>query len=143
MWVGDLNLSGLSIGGSKKPAILKVNQTVDITRGRITARVATVGFAGSVAPKIVVSERIEDSSNPSYYWNLKSGAAELSDVSVAGLGQMMKDIVRAESKRPKTSSESIISQVSANSNATLSDYIRAIVEIQNRVTEKYNRLNLE
>jgi hypothetical protein len=140
LWVGDLRLNGLSIGGSDQPAILKVSGVIDTTRGRITSRVATIGYAGSVAPKIIVSERLEDSSDKSYYWDLKLKKAALSDASLGHLGQMVKDVVRAESRNPRTTAETVISQVAANSNATLSDYIRAINEVRNRVTEKYNRI---
>ncbi|MCL1891933.1 MAG: hypothetical protein FWF97_01395 [Alphaproteobacteria bacterium] len=143
LWVGDLNLSGFSIGGTEKPTVLKVNQTIDMTQGRVSALFTTVGFAGTVAPHLGVSERIEDASNPSYYWNLQDDEASLADVSIAVLGQMMRDSVRVESKTPKTDSESMMGQVSANSNATLSDFIRAIGEIRDRVQMKYNRLNLE
>lgn len=142
LWVGDLKLSGLSLGGSAKPNLLKVAQTIDMVRGRASAMIAMVGFAGSVAPRISVSDKIEDAGDPGYYWDLKSGAASLSDVQIASLGQMMKDAVRAESKNPKTSAENVISQVSANSNATVADYVRALNEIQSRVRAKYNRLNL-
>ncbi len=143
LWVGDLNLNGLSVGGSEKPAILKVGQTIDITRGRITARIATVGYSGSVAPKIVVTERMEDPDNRAYYWDLKSGDAQFFDVSAGQLNQMMKNAIRAESKSPKTTTETIISQVAANNNATVSDYARALGEIQSKVMIKYNRLKLD
>ncbi len=143
LWVGDLNLNGLSIGGSEKPGILKVGQTIDITRGRITARTATIGYSGSVAPKISVTERIEDSGNQAYYWDLKSGDAKFFDVSAGQLNQMMKNAIRAESKSPKTTTETIINQVAANNNATISDYARALGEIQSKVMMKYNRLKLE
>lgn len=143
LWVGDLNLNWLSVSGSEKPAILKVSSIIDITRGRVTARSATVGYMGSVAPKIVVTERIEDPSDSSYYWDLKTNMAYLSDISCGGLNQLVKAAINAESKTPKTETETIIRGVAANNNATISDYTRAITEIKNRVTEKYNRLNLE
>ncbi len=143
LWVGDLNLNGFSVGGSEKPAILKVGQTIDITRGRITARTATIGYSGSVAPKIVVTERMEDPDNAAYYWDLKSGDAQFFDVSAGQLNQMMKNAIRAESKSPKTNTETIIGQVAANNNATLSDYARALGEIQSKVMIKYNRLKLD
>jgi hypothetical protein len=143
LWVGDLNLNGLSINGSDKPAILKVSSTIDITRGRITARTATVGYMGSVAPKIVITERIEDSANSTYYWDLTTNNASFSDVSCGGLNKLLRAAVSTESKNPKTDTETIIRRIVANSNATVSDYTKVITEIQNSVTAKYNSLNLE
>jgi hypothetical protein len=143
LWVGSLNLSGLMINGDEKPAILKVSNIIDITRGRITATTATVGYTGSVSPKIVVTSRIEDPSNSAYYWDLTTNKAAFSDVSCGGLGKLLKYAIAAESKSPKTDTETIIREVAANNNATISDYTKAISEIQNRVKAKYNNLNLE
>jgi hypothetical protein len=142
LWVGDLNLNGFSIGGSEEPATLKIGQTLDITRGRVSARIATIGYTGSVAPKIVVAERIEDSSDTSYYWDFASGDARLFDVSAGQLGQMVRDALRAGAVKQKTTTETIIGQVSANRNATIADYVRAINEIRTQVEQKYIQLNL-
>ena len=46
-------------------------------------------------------------------------------------------------KVQKTTTETIISQVAANNNATVSDYARALGEIQSKVMIKYNRLKLD
>lgn len=143
LWVRELNLNGFSIGGSDEPATLKVGKTIDITRGRITSIVATVGYMGSVAPKIIVTSRIEDSANPEYYWDLDSSQAVFSDVMVVQLPNMIKESINAESVNPETKTESIINQVAANNNATIADYVNALNEIKTQVMQKYNNLNLE
>ena len=142
LWVRDLSLSGLNISGTEKPAVLKVNQTIDMVRGRVTARSVTVGYAGTIAPRLSVTERIDDSGNPGYYWDLKAEVGVLQDASFAVLNRMMKDAVKSESRASKTATEDIMGKVSANSNATVSDFVRALNDIQNRVREKYNGLNM-
>ncbi|MCL2748864.1 MAG: hypothetical protein FWE50_02195 [Alphaproteobacteria bacterium] len=142
LWVRDLTLSGLSISGSEKPALLRVNQTIDMVRGRVTARSITVGYAGTIAPRLSVSEKVEDSENPGYFWDFRSDTAVFHDSSFAILNKMMKDAVKSESKASKTVTEDIMGKVSANSNATVSDFVRALNDIQNRVRQKYNGLNM-
>lgn len=143
LWVGDLNLSGLSLGGGDKPNILKVAQTIDMVRGRVAAMTVTVGFAGTVTPRLIVSDRIEDAGNPGFYWDLVDENAELSDVQATILTPMIKNVVRAESRGQKTEAENTMSMLISNSNATLGDFVRALDGIQGRVRAKYNNLNLE
>ncbi len=143
LWVGDLNLNGLIINGSDEPAILKVSSTIDITRGKITTTTATIGYTGSVSPKIIVTDRIEDPSNSSYYWDITTGTAFLSDIYCAELNKLLKTAITKEAKTIKTKTETIIRAVAANNNATISDYAKALSEIQTSVKAKYNNLNLE
>lgn len=143
IWVGDLTLNGLTINGSAEPAILKVSSTIDITRGKITTTTATIGYTGSVSPKIVVTDRIEDPSNSSYYWDLTTDKASFSDVYCAELNQILKTAITNESQTIRTKTETIIRAIAANSNATISDYVKALSEIQTSVTAKYNNLNLD
>ena len=72
LWVSKLTLSGLSIEADHDLALLKINQSLDMTSGRIEAVFVSVGFAGSMTPRLVVYDRIEDSTNPQYYWDVKS-----------------------------------------------------------------------
>ena len=143
LWVRDLNLNWLSVNGSDKSATLKISNIMDVTRGRVTARTVTVGYTGSVAPKINITERIEDSADSSYYWDLQTDVAHLSDILCGVLNPLLKSAINKESKTIKTETETIIRSVAANNNATISDYTKAINEIKNRVTQKYNNLNLE
>ena len=141
---GDLNLSGLTIGGTDEPAILKIGGTIDMVQGRVTTLTATIGYAGTVAPQLEVSERLEDSSAPSYYWNFSGGDAVLSDISISGLAQMMRDAVKTETGSPrKTDSENTMGMVAANSNATVADFANALSAIQMNVRRKYNLLGLQ
>ncbi|MGI5845746.1 MAG: type II secretion system protein [Alphaproteobacteria bacterium] len=143
LWVRDLNLNWLSVNGSDKSATLKISNIMDVTRGRVTARTVTVGYTGSVAPKINITERIEDPADSSYYWDLQTDVAHLSDILCGVLNPLLKSAINKESKTIKTETETIIRSVAANNNATISDYTKAINEIKNRVTQKYNNLNLE
>ncbi|MDR2412926.1 MAG: hypothetical protein LBD50_01810 [Rickettsiales bacterium] len=145
LWVGNLNLSGISIAAETgKPAVLKVNQTMDMVSGRISAMFATVGFTGSLTPKLVIRSRIEDSANSGYFWDAStsSAAARFSDVYIAELNRMAA-ISASKEAGEKTASGQIFKAVVTNKNATASDFINAISEIQNKVRIKYRQLNLE
>ena len=85
---------------------------------------------------------IEDSTNPEYYWDVENNIANLSDVSLQELNRMAQLAVYEE-KNTDTDTWSIFSSVVSNKNATASDYMNAINEIQNRVRQKYTKLNLE
>ena len=143
LWVSNLTLGGLSVSSDETgPAILDINKTLDMTGGTINAMFATVGFAGSITPRLVVHDYIEDSVNPVYFWDLSAHVANFMDVSLQELGRMAPAIVYMENS-PTTTTTQIFSSVSANSNATASDYMNAINEIQRRVRAKYRLLNLE
>ena len=124
------------------PAILQVNRSIDMTGGHIDAMYVTVGFAGSIAPRLVVRDRIEDSTNPNYFWDVDYGVANLVDVTLQELHAMAMDMVYSENA-PDTDAGRIFNAVVSNKNATASDYMNAITEIQNAVRAKYRRLNLE
>lgn len=143
LWASNMTLGGLSISSDLEgPAILKVNRNIDLTSGRVDAMYVTVGFAGSITPRLVVSDRIEDSTNPNYYWDVYSGVANMMDVSLQELARMATDIRYLE-RDDDTDSVRIFNSVSSNPNATASDYMNAIKEMQNTVRMKYQRLNLE
>ncbi len=142
LWTNSLNLSGLSISSDiTEAAVLKINQSLDITYGRINAIYTTVGFSGSVTPKLVIKSKIQDSLNPNYYWDVANAKAQFADLSLPILNQMSQEIVLME--KNSTTSYKIFSSVSKNSNATVGDFINALNEIENNVRSKYRLLNLE
>ncbi|MBQ7290083.1 MAG: hypothetical protein IJW84_04290 [Alphaproteobacteria bacterium] len=141
LWVSKLTLSGLSIDADDDLALLKINQSLDMTSGRIEAVFVSVGFAGSMTPRLVVYDRIEDSTNPQYYWDVNSKTARFSDASFVELNRMATLATYYEGDN-STSAGQIFGAVSANKNATVSDYMNAISEIQKRVSAKYRLLNL-
>ena len=141
LWVSKLTLSGLSIEADHDLALLKINQSLDMTSGRIEAVFVSVGFAGSMTPRLVVYDRIEDSTNPQYYWDVKSKTARFLDASFVELNRMATLATYYEGDN-STSAGQIFGAVSANKNATVSDYMNAISEIQKRVSAKYRLLNL-
>ena len=55
----------------------------------------------------------------------------------------MAQLAVYEEKNTATDTWSVFSSVVSNKNATASDYMNAINEIQNRVRQKYTKLNLE
>lgn len=140
LWVTNLTLSGLSISDSSKAAILHVNDSVDMTGGHINAIYVTVGFAGSITPRLVVSKRIQDSVNSDYYWNASGGTAHFMDAILKNLNDMAG--YAARDTRGETVSYQLFAPIATNKNATVSDYLNALHEIQSRVTAKYSQLNL-
>ena len=141
LWVSNLTLGGLSISDKTKPTVLHVNDSIDMTSGRITAMYVTVGFTGSITPRLIVSKRIEDSTNPAYFWDVKTGDAHFADMTLIELNRMASDVLRTT--RGNTESYLLFSSVAANKNATVGDFMNALNEIQRRVRAKYSRLNLE
>lgn len=143
LWVSNMTLGGLSISDEKSgPSILNVNKTVDMTGGTIDAMFVTVGFAGSITPRLQVHNRIEDSINPNYFWDLDYNVANMFDITLRELGDMAS-LVMAYEDDSGTDSARIFGAVATNGNATVSDYITAINEIQRTVRAKYSQLNLE
>ncbi len=143
LWVSNLTLGGLSISSDYDgAAVLKINNSLDMTEGRITAMFATVSFAGSITPRLVIKNRIEDSINPEYFWDASNRAAYLSDVILPPLNIMASLAARRENGRG-TQSGDLFGAVAANKNATVADFMNAIAEIQRRVRAKYSLLNLE
>lgn len=142
LWADTMHLAGLTISSDKSdPAIVKVNQTIDMTGGRISALFVTVGFTGSLTPRLIVKGIIQDAADDTYFWDTAAGVASLDDISFPALNPMM----RASTTYEGTGTESyrIMAPVSANANATVADFMRALGQIKNRVTSKYQSLNLE
>ena len=141
LWTGTLSLSGLSVQDSIKAAVLNVNQRLDMTNGRINAMYTTVNFSGSITPKLVVSEKIIDSMNAEYYWDVKNKRANLYDISFPELERMATLVVQKEGDKTTIAGRTFSSVVS-NKNATVADYMNAILEIQAKVRAKYSLLKL-
>lgn len=141
LYVTNMTLPGISLSDTGDVALLKINQALDMTSGRIDAMFVTVGFAGSITPRLVVRNRIEDSINPSYYWDASHGVANFSDVSFAELSRMAPLALAREGRG--TTAAQIFGAVAANKNATASDYMNAITKIQEAVRKKYRALNLQ
>lgn len=142
MWVANMTLGGISIDAEDDLATLKINQSLDMTSGYISAIFVTVGFTGSITPRLVVGSRIEDSINSSYFWDVPSKTAHFADVSFAELNRLATLASYYESD-PSTVATQIFGAVSANKNATAADFMNAITEIQTRVRAKYRLLKLE
>ncbi len=142
LWVTNLELSGMSVSSDEKVAVLSVNQALDMTGGRISALFTTVGFSGSITPRLVVRNKIEDSKNSNFFWDLKNGTAQFADMSLAELNRMAPLISKKESSS-STIATQVFGSVAANKNATAADFMNAINEIQTKVRAKYRLLNLE
>ncbi len=142
LWVSNLTLAGLSVYDDGNPSFLNVNRTLDMTGGRISAISTTVGFTGSITPRLDVSTLIEDSINPDYYWDVSSGVAHFLDVTFATLNDLAETAVYVYGDRGTISTQ-VFGAVTANKNATAADYMGAIKEIQQKVRAKYRQLNLE
>ena len=142
LWVTNLELSGISIADTTKVTLLNVNQSLDMTGGRIAALFTTVSFSGSITPRLVVRKRIEDSVQSNFYWDIQNNKANLADVSLVELNRMAALASRKEGDSSTVASQ-IFGAVSANKNATAADFMNAINEIQTKVRAKYRLLNLE
>lgn len=142
LWVNNMTLGGLSVYNEDEPTILKVNRNIDMTFGSVDALYVTVGFTGSITPRLVVHSLIQDSVNPLYYWDLETGVANMQDIIFEELNRLATLAVYIENASD-TESGKIFSAVSSNKNATVSDYMNALQEIQNKVRAKYRLLNLE
>ncbi len=143
LWVSKLTLPGVSINTlDNKPAILHVNETIDMILGRINAMMVTVGFSGSVTPKLVIHNKISDSVNSDYFWDVDNGVANFNDAILAELNRMAPLVLKME-QITGTNSTQLFSTVASNSNATFADFTNIIAQIQTRVRAKYRLLNLE
>ena len=142
LWVTNLELSGVSIADTSKVTVLDINQALDMTGGRISALFTTVSFAGSITPRLVVRNRIEDSVQSGFYWDFKSNAANFADLSLVELNRMATLATKKEGNSSTVTTQ-VFGAVAANPNATAADFMNAINEIQTKVRAKYRLLNLE
>ncbi|MCQ2574672.1 MAG: hypothetical protein MJ156_01025 [Alphaproteobacteria bacterium] len=142
LYTNTLTLSGLSIVSSDKPAVLQINENLDVVTGTIAALYVTVGYTGSVTPRLVVNKRIQDSIDSSYYWDVENQEARFADASFAELSRMAV-LVSAKESVSGTASSSLFGSVSSNTNATVADYLNALKSIKTSVENKYHLLNLK
>lgn len=140
-WVNNLTLGGLSTP-SGSAATLRSNGSLDMTEGRVSAMFVSVGFTGSITSRLNVKEKIVDSVNSDYYWDVKSKVAKLVDINSPTLSDMASRALRRESVSGSSATQ-VFSSVASNKNATMGDYLNAIREIGQNVRAKYQMLNLE
>ena len=141
LYASTMTLAGISLQDSDRVTTLKINQALDMTQGRIEAMYVTVGFAGSITPRLIVSDRIEDSVNSSYYWDASSGTARFVDLSLGELSRM--SAIVSSGKNYSVGAEKTFGTTAANKNATVADYVRALTDIERSVRQKYRQLNLD
>lgn len=142
LWASDMTLAGISISSSTEPAILKVNQKLDMTAGRIDTMFLTVGFSGSITPRLNIRKRLDDPANSKYFWDATARTAYFNDLSFRELNVLAALVAHDESDA-RTDAGRLFSAVAANKNATVSDFLNVIAEISARVRAKYSLLNLE
>jgi len=143
LYVNNLTLSGFSVTSSSgKSSTLQIIGDMDLVMGRITASYVSVGYTGSVTPKLIVMNKIQDPKDSSFYWDAGNKKARFSDVNFPELSRMASKIIRQESV-PGTVATTTFNAVAANVNATVGDYINAINSMQEQIRVKYNMLNLK
>lgn len=142
LYVNTLTLNGFSVEStSGKPSSLKIIGDMDLMFGRINATYVSVGYTGSVTPQLIITDKIQDPKDSSFYWDVRGRKARFADLNSPELNRMASQIIKIESK-PGTSATSLFGTVSANSNATVGDYINAINNMQSQIRAKYEMLNL-
>lgn len=139
--VNTLTLGGLSVPSGSLSTI-RIGGSLDMTEGRVSAMFMTVGFTGSITPRLGVKEKIVDSVNPNYYWNVSARTANMGDINSPTLSDMATRILRRESVSGSSVTK-IFNAVASNKNATMGDFMNAINQIQQTVRGKYQMLNLE
>lgn len=141
LWVNKLTLAGISTP-SGKVSTLRSAGSLDMTEGRVSALYVTVGFTGSLTSRLVVKNKIIDSVNKDYFWDVKSRTANLADINSPTLTDLAYKALRRESVSGSVSTR-VFSGVVSNKNATVADFMNAINEIQQNVRGKYHMLKLE
>ena len=142
LYVNTLTLSGFSVASvSGKSSSLKIIGDMDLVLGSISATYVSVGYTGSVTPQLYVSDKIHDSKDSSYYWDIKNSKARFVDMNSPELSRMAS-IIMAQESSFGTVATTIFGGVSANVNATVADYINAINNMQTQIRAKYEMLNL-
>ena len=143
LYVNNLTLSGFSVTStSGKSSTLKIIGDMDLILGHIKATYVSVGYTGSVTPQLTISDKIQDSKDSSFYWDIKNQRARFADVNFPELSRMVAQIIRTESKTG-TIATSVFGAVAANANATVGDYINALNTMQSQIRDKYEQLKLK
>ena len=142
----NLSVTNLTLGGFSVPSgslsTIRIGGSLDMTEGRVSAMFVTVGFTGSLTPRLGVKQKIVDSANPSYYWDVSARVANLGDINSPTLSDMATKIIKRESVYGSVAT-TVFGAVASNKNATMGDFMNAIIEIQKRVRGKYQLLKLE
>lgn len=143
LYVNTLTLSGFSVESeSGKSSTLRVIGDMDLVLGRITATYVSVGYTGSVTPQLNITDKIQDSKDSSFYWDIKNKKARFADINSPELSRMASYVIQMESDSG-TVATNIFGGVVANTNATVADYINAINNMQMQIRAKYEMLNLK
>jgi Tfp pilus assembly protein PilE len=143
LYVNTLTLSGFTVTPTTgKSSTLQIIGDMDLILGHVTAAYVSVGYTGSVTPKLVISGKIQDPKDSSFYWDVSNKKARFSDANFPELYRMATHIVKLESVAG-TSATKIFGAVAANVNATVGDYINAINSMQEQIRAKYQMLNLK
>lgn len=143
LMVTNLTLPGLSIdnpdGG---PVILTINGSVKMRYGSVSAMHVTVGYAGSITPRLTVTSKITDPQNPGYYWDASASAASFNDLFLGDLNRMVGYLPRADFDMT-TNAGRTFKSIASNANATVADYQNALNKIAADVRAKYKMLKLQ
>ena len=143
LYVNTLTLSGFTISPTQgRSSTLQIIGDMDLILGHVTAAYVSVGYTGSVTPKLVISGKIQDPKDSSFYWDAVNRKARFADANFPELYRMASHVAKLESV-PGTSATKIFSAVVANVNATVGDYINAINTMQEEIRTKYQMLNLK
>ncbi len=142
LYVNTLTLSGFSVSTTDgKSSALKIIGDMDLIMGRVSATYVSVGYTGSVTPQLNITDRIQDSKDSSFYWDIKNSKARFVDINSPELSRMAS-IIMAQESVFGTMATTVFGGVAANANATVADYINAINNMQTQIRAKYEMLNL-
>lgn len=143
LYVNTLTLNGFSVSSSEsgKPSKLQIMGDMDLVLGRVSAAYVSVGYTGSVTPQLNITDKIQDSKDSSFYWDIKNGKARFADINSPELSRMASIIIAQEAKSG-TIATTIFGGITANANATVADYINAINNMRTQIRAKYEMLNL-
>lgn len=142
LYVNTLTLSGFSVSSaSGKPSKLRIAGDMDLVLGRVSAAYVSVGYTGSVTPQLTISDKIQDSKDSSYYWDIRNKKARFADINLPELSRMASIIIGQEANYG-TVATTVFGGVEANVNATVADYINAINSMRTQIRAKYEMLNL-
>lgn len=143
LFVTNLTLPAISIDNTKnEPVILTVNGSVRMRYGSINAMYVTVGYAGSITPRLTITKKISDPSNPQYYWDAAASDASFADLYLGDLNRMVAYLGKSEFNQ-STIAGRRFSAIVSNANATVSDYLNALRSISAEVRAKYSLLKLQ
>ncbi|MBO4672596.1 MAG: hypothetical protein J5608_03020 [Alphaproteobacteria bacterium] len=143
LYVTNLTLPNLTVDNpDNKPVILTVNGSLRMRYGSVSAMQVTVGYAGSITPRLSIASKILDPNNSNYYWDATANSASFADLYLGDLNRMMSYLGRPEFDQKTVAGRRFAALVS-NANATASDYLNALSGIAAEVRAKYSLLKLQ